>query len=179
VAAIGERSHRLTLTYAPPTRRPVAVTIPPGEMLGSRVSAGGRVLRRRSADGPTAREACPQSTANQTGVCDRSIAFVASGCEPRFGRSSPLWLRPCCDNQTLTSPLRVGSPGRVPVSPKRRAGPAPASRACSLRGPLDRHQAEPPLEHFAEGRLAPASLGFGVDVGEIDIDVLAQNGTRP
>jgi hypothetical protein len=30
------------------------------------------------------------------------------------------------------------------------------------------------------GRSAcPASLGFGVDVGEIDFDVLAQNGTRP
>ena len=38
---------------------------------------------------------------------------------------------------------------------------------------VDRHQAAPALERFAERRLALDPLGLGVDVGEADLDVFS------
>ena len=37
---------------------------------------------------------------------------------------------------------------------------------------VDRHQAAPALERFAECRLVLDPLGLGIDVGEADLDVL-------
>jgi hypothetical protein len=44
---------------------------------------------------------------------------------------------------------------------------------------VDRHEAAPPLERLAEGRLALDPLGLGVDIREADFDVLGPERERP
>jgi hypothetical protein len=91
-----------------------------------------------------------------------------------------------CDDREAAHPLaRRGAPSlpqagqshQLPVGQRDRIGLLPRRGLLPLVEVIDRNEAAPLLECFAEGRLSLDPLGLGVDVREADFDV--QNGTSP